>query len=251
MKKFLILQGMLIGLFGALASCNTEEMSPVGTADPNSPSEAEVVQLFGAGDAGFSNGGQRHAVVQEVFVDGRYRILRVLEGSTERWLIARTLEVAVGDHLDFEDGLVKTNYRSTALNRVFDEVELVSAVVVSTHETTGADSHSAHVAMEAPEFNSTAAKGALSSAEVLKSAAKLNGQKVRVKGIVTKVNANIMKRHWVHISESSQGASDLVITTQTLIPVGHSVVVEGVLSVKKDFGAGYVFDVIVENAEVL
>jgi hypothetical protein len=81
---------------------------------------------------------------------------------------------------------------------------------------------------------------------------KLNGQKVRVRGKVVKVSMSIMGRNWVHIQDGSgdpmQNTHDLVITTQETQADGSVVMMEGILAAKKDFGAGYSYAAIIEQA---
>ncbi|MCK5191648.1 MAG: hypothetical protein KAR12_16510, partial [Methylococcales bacterium] len=44
---------------------------------------------------------------------------------------------------------------------------------------------------------------------------------------------------------------DLTITTQAKVKVGDVVVFEGVISVNKDFGSGYSYEIIMEEAQLL
>ena len=79
----------------------------------------------------------------------------------------------------------------------------------------------------------------------------LKGKPVRVRGKVVKFNAQIMGRNWVHIQDGSgsadKGDHDLTITTEETAKVGDTVTFEGPLTVGKDFGAGYAYDVIMES----
>jgi hypothetical protein len=62
-----------------------------------------------------------------------------------------------------------------------------------------------------------------------------------------------MKTNWVHIQDgtNNDGSFDLTITTDEVTKVGDVVTFEGVVAVKKDFGAGYYYEVIVEKAKLL
>ncbi len=90
--------------------------------------------------------------------------------------------------------------------------------------------------------------------ECFDQAEKLNGKKVRVRGQVMKVSHMIMGKNWVHLQDGSgnplRNTHDLVITTMADPKVGSVVVVEGTLHAKKDFGAGYKYDAIIEDAEI-
>jgi len=90
-------------------------------------------------------------------------------------------------------------------------------------------------------------------AEVFAEKDALGGQKVAVRGKVVKVNANIMGRNWLHVRDGSgaEGTNDLTVTTPGFVPdVGDLVLVTGTVALNKDFGMGYSYDLIVEDAEV-
>jgi hypothetical protein len=73
---------------------------------------------------------------------------------------------------------------------------------------------------------------------------------VKVKGLVTKFNAGIMERNWVHIQDGTGNDKnfDLTITTEDMVSAGQIVVFEGMVSLDKDFGYGYKYDLIIEKA---
>ena len=47
-----------------------------------------------------------------------------------------------------------------------------------------------------------------------------------------------------------KGTNDLTVTTATVAKVGDTVLVKGALSTNKDFGLGYKYDLIIEDAQV-
>lgn len=99
------------------------------------------------------------------------------------------------------------------------------------------------------------AAGGKTVAEVHAEKDQLKGQKVAVRGKVVKVNMGIMGANWLHVRDGSgtDQNGDLTVTTPTTatVPkVGDTVVVTGTVTVNKDFGMGYAYDVLLENAEV-
>ncbi len=97
------------------------------------------------------------------------------------------------------------------------------------------------------------AEGGKTVAEVFAEKDQLAGQPVVVRGKVVKRNPDIMGKNWLHVRDGSgaEGTNDLTITTSGAVPdVGDTVVVKGPVALNKDFGMGYVYDVIVEDAEV-
>jgi hypothetical protein len=100
------------------------------------------------------------------------------------------------------------------------------------------------------------AKGAdaCTVAEAYEKAAKLDKKTVVVRGKVVKVSKAIMGKNWVHLRDGSgdpaKGTNNLVVTTQDLPAVGDVVTAKGTLYKDKDFGAGYKYQAIVEEATV-
>jgi predicted small lipoprotein YifL len=97
------------------------------------------------------------------------------------------------------------------------------------------------------------AEGGKTVAEVFAEKDALGGKPVTVRGKVVKVNAGIMGKNWLHVRDGSgaEGTNDLTVTTAAELPaLGTTVVVTGPVTLNKDFGMGYTYDVIVEDAEV-
>lgn len=97
------------------------------------------------------------------------------------------------------------------------------------------------------------AEGGKTVAELYAGKDALAGTKVIVRGKVVKTNAGIMDRNWLHVRDGSgdEKSNDLTVTTKGELPkVGDTVVVTGSVSVNKDFGMGYQYPVLIEDAEV-
>jgi len=100
------------------------------------------------------------------------------------------------------------------------------------------------------------AKGAdaYTVSEIHEKAGKLEKKTVSVRGKVVKVSKGIMGKNWVHLQDGSgdagKGTNNLVATSQDVPKVGDVVTAKGTLYKDKDFGAGYVYKVIVEEATV-
>jgi len=90
--------------------------------------------------------------------------------------------------------------------------------------------------------------------EAYAKSAALNKKQVAVKGKVVKFSQGIMGKNWVHIQDGSgdqqKGTHDLVATTQDTAAVGDIVTVTGTFAKDKDFGAGYSYKAIIEDAKV-
>jgi len=100
----------------------------------------------------------------------------------------------------------------------------------------------------------TKAEGGKNVFEVFTEKSELANQKVSVRGKVVKTNAGIMNKDWLHVRDGSgeEGKNDLTVTTTSkpLPNVGDTVVVTGTVTLDKDFGMGYQYPVLLEDAEV-
>jgi hypothetical protein len=62
-----------------------------------------------------------------------------------------------------------------------------------------------------------------------------------------------MGTNFLHLSDgttSGGGGTDLTVTTNTAVEVGALVLVRGIVTTDKDFGYGYKYDLIIEDANV-
>ena len=59
-----------------------------------------------------------------------------------------------------------------------------------------------------------------------------------------------MGKNWAHVQDGTgaAGANDLTVTTPSTAKVGDKVLVEGIVAVDKDFGYGYKYEVLIDNA---
>ena len=81
---------------------------------------------------------------------------------------------------------------------------------------------------------------------------KLTGKRIQISGKVVKVNNGIMGKNFFHLQDGSGQApsNDLTVTTQEVVKVGDQVTVTGLVTVNRDFGAGYSYPLILEEATV-
>ncbi len=89
-------------------------------------------------------------------------------------------------------------------------------------------------------------------AEIHAQKAQLKEKKITVRGKVVKSNAGIMGKNWIHVRDGSgtqeKGDNDITVTSESAANVGEVLVITGVVRVDKDFGAGYAYPVIIEEA---
>jgi hypothetical protein len=91
-------------------------------------------------------------------------------------------------------------------------------------------------------------------AEIMAKRTELAGKTVSVRGKVVKFSPSIMGKNWVHLRDGTgkqaDGSNDLLVTTQEMTKVGDVVLAKGVVQVDTDFGMGYAYKVLVEDAKL-
>jgi len=200
-------------------------------------------------------------LVQEVMPTDRYIYLHVSEAGRNFWIAARKQEVKKGASYYYKGGLLKTNFESKEYNKVFDTLYLVSNLVPEDHSKSAALPFSgAAASMPSPvekedipmhTQKTVEQKGVVSIAELVKDPKKFEGHTIQIHGTCVKINPNIMDRNWIHIKDGTKDTYDLVITSGTFIPEGSEVTMSGVVGLNKDFGAGYTYDIILEDGVLL
>lgn len=67
---------------------------------------------------------------------------------------------------------------------------------------------------------------------------------------MVKFNSAIMNKNWAHIQDGTKEGDnfDLTVTTLDEVGVGEEVTFTGMILLNRDFGAGYKYDVIMEDA---
>jgi hypothetical protein len=60
-----------------------------------------------------------------------------------------------------------------------------------------------------------------------------------------------MNRNWIHLQDGSKDDFDMVITSNTFVPEGKLITIRAVVNLNRDFGAGYKYDLILENGTLV
>jgi hypothetical protein len=186
-----------------------------------------------------------------------YVLLDTTEG--QRWVAAQQTPVAVGDIVQTNRGMAMQNFTSRSLSRSFEVIyfsgalqNLSAATLPSNHPTTAAAPVAAETMVANPAV--AAVEDGKDIAWVYANKDSLAGQQVSLRGNVVKYNANILGTNWLHIRDGSgsagDGSNDLIVTSAAEAAVGDTVVVTGNIILDKDFGAGYRYSVLMEDASL-
>lgn len=185
----------------------------------------------------------------------RYVYLKVKEGARNYWISTWKIPVEKGDVLYFKDGILKLNFYSKEHKRIFDTLYLTSKIskVPAFTKTDAIDKVAENLPgdkngskeVSTSKQNITLLKDLLSQPE------KFKGKTIEVGGKCTKINMNIMGKNWIHIQEKDKSGKtyNLVVTSKDNVRIGENCYFEGVIDTKLDLGAGYFFDVIMQDGK--
>lgn len=204
--------------------------------------------------------GTHKVVVKEVLQTTVYTYLFVKEDEKEYWMAINKQEAKPGETYFFEASYEMNNFESKELKRTFESLMLVDNIRTTPEQTVEMPPHGmgmqssgtkTPVDYEVEVIDHEA--GEVTIGDLYKDPSAFAGKKIKVRGKVVKYNAEIMDRNWIHIQDgtSSGGKFDLTITSLEQVSVGEIVAFEGVIAVNKDFGAGYKYDVIMEEGKIL
>lgn len=205
-----------------------------------------------------------------------YTYIHVASEAGDLWAAGPRTTLKVGDRVDFPPGTEMKNFHSSTLDRTFESIQFVDRITVSgggappsipPASAHGGDSGtappsqhgSAHEgvkvapAAEVDVSGIAKAPGGKTIGEIFDARTALVGKEVTVRAKVVKSNAGIMGHNWLHLRDGSKGkdgADDLTVTTKGTAGVGATVLVRGTVATNKDFGFGYRYDVMLEDATV-
>jgi hypothetical protein len=209
--------------------------------------------------------------VAEVIQGSTYTYIRAKENNGEFWMAISRQEVKPGEVYFYTEGLPMQNFHSKEVDRTFDEIYFVSAISKTPIQNGGmgsgamggmggmgegsnAPTHSGKVGSE--QNSSISVKkltGEITVAQVYANRNNYSGKEIEIKGVVVKVNKEVMGKNWIHIQDGTNdnGNYDLTITSADLAEINDEITVRGKIILNKDFGYGYSYEVIMEDAKIV
>ena len=219
----------------------------------------------------------------------RYTYVQIDTGREKVWAAGPIATIQVGDRVSVATTLPNPNFYSPTLKKTFDLLYFVEAftpVTGGASVTAGASACSGAMCTNGVCPSGTCTNGACPKdaacsmasvkpvaapaaavsfdgiqkpaggktvAEVWAEKGALAGKPVVVQAKAVKVVSNILGKNFVHLRDGTgaEGANDLTVTTRDNVKVQSIVTASGTLTTDKDFGAGYRYDVILEDATVV
>jgi hypothetical protein len=250
MKKTLYL--FILVIFSMSCSFNSNTDSEKETSENNA--YQQVLQRVGKS--------YNSIKIEEVLQTDNYSYIKYTQDGNEFWGAVAARAIEKGETYYYRDAMEMKNFESKSLNRVFPSIWFINNIFDELpNESVKEPGKSENLAMghnKAEDIHEQIkvekAENGYSLAEIFENKTDLKGKDVLVRGRVVKLNKNIMNTNWVHIQDgtSYNNLFDLTITTPQTInfELGDVVTFKGRLSLNKDFGYGYKYDYIIENAEI-
>ncbi len=212
--------------------------------------------------------------VVEVVDAGRHIYVRVKTGEELVWIAVPAFDGKPGEKVLVPPGVPVADLHSKNLNRTFKMIYFVGSI--RRLDNNAASQENSKLPHGHPPINAPAnrmihpsikdfttgpavdigkvkkAKGGRTVFEIISERKKLAGKNILVRAKVTRFTPNIMGRNWIHVSDGSgnQGQNDLVVTTGDKARVGDVILIHGIVSLDRDFGFGFKYPVIIENAKI-
>ena len=195
--------------------------------------------------------------VLETMDAGGFTYMKLKTKDGEVWTAVRETSMKPGTQVTVQNGMTMKDFQSKTLKRTFPLIVLGDlAGAPAAARGTGNPHASAAAVPDTPDMKVDKAKGANARtiAEVIAKSTELKDKPVLVRAKVVKFNGGIMGKNWIHLRDGSgsanDGSNDLLATTLDQANVGDVVNIEGVVRTDKNFGSGYAYKVMVEDAKV-
>jgi len=254
----LLLAGAVAGLAVPVPAPQAAKPAAPKAAAPSSPSEVT-------------------GTVVETMESGGYTYMKLKTSSGEVWAAVNKTAIKKGDTATLAEPMLMENFESKTLNRKFDRIYFGSLAGKGSASAAGsAAMPPGHPAVGGPASGNIAAQHAAAAAgpsdvgpikvskatgpdgrtvaEIYAQKATLKDKPVVLHGKVVKFLPQIMGKNWLHVRDGSGSADkkndDMTVTTADTASVGDVVTVTGTVKIDKDFGAGYAYPVMIEDAKI-
>jgi hypothetical protein len=271
---------LLIVLASLPIACKRQH--PPQAAQPAAAAAAEAT----AAQAG-TTADSIHGTIKEKIDVNQYSYLRIDAPGGEVWAAVPKATVAVGETVSVAGAMWMENFKSESLNRTWPRIAFgtlggeAAAAPRAAPTGPGAGMFAAAAAQvpgdaagpaaapqagapvahppaapaaDVGEIKVSKASGAQGRtiADVYKQRTQLKEKPVAVRGKVVKVTNGVLGKNWLHLRDGTGDGptADLAVASEQTAGVGATVLVSGTVKLDRDLGAGYHYDVIIEDAKV-
>jgi hypothetical protein len=214
---------------------------------------------------------QHTATIVEARKGEKYIYLELEETGNKIWIATMPSylggEVKTGDRVQYLGGVEMTDFKSKELDKTFDKILFITKIKkaeasqLKDLEHVPADNYHSQFVKQAKDQTILApAKGEIEKAgngknieEIFADAEKLKGREVLVRARVMKISKNILSKNWLTLQDGTGTPPDNKLTATTLdtASAGDIITVKGILKADVNFGAGYFYKLILEEAVII
>jgi hypothetical protein len=236
----------IVGVAAVVAACvaNSRASTRVPDASASTPPTVDSPHTASARDPSVTG------TVAETLDAASYSYLRLTTLDGDQWAAVPRTHLAVGDHATIVSPMLMVDFHSPTLGRTFDRIlfgTLEGQAPMPSMSRANAEPPAVATAPDSPVAKANG-PDAFTVAEVLARKSALKDRPVVLRGRVTKMNAAIMGKNWLHLEDGSPGASEILVTTSGTASVGDVVTARGTIRTDRDFGSGYSYAVMIEDA---
>jgi hypothetical protein len=240
MKSF----SLLIILFLIVTSCGFNKK---GTQTPSSTVESQETT---------TNTNSHIVTVTDLIQSSNYSYLKLKEGEKEYWAAVPRFDAKIGQTYYYNQSMEMKDFKSKELDRTFSSIFFIDGLgdqPIQAQNPHPMTSTGRKMVDRVPNITVKPAEGGITISKLMSNKSQYANKKVIIKGQVVKFSPEIMNKNWVHIQDGTEasGEYDLVVTTNEVVRVGDMVTFEGTIATNKDFGYGYKYDVILEEAKTI
>lgn len=192
--------------------------------------------------------------VVEVIQGSSYTYIKAKESLGEKWMAVSRQDVQTGAVYYYDEALPMNDFHSKEIDRTFEEIYFVNTISTTPLEQAQMKPLEGHMGKVDNQQSSTITlekqAGEITVAQIFGNRSGFSEKEIEIRGIVVKVNEQVMGKNWIHIQDgtSDGGNFDLTVTSTDLPEVNDEITVKGKIILNKDFGYGYTYEVIMEDA---
>jgi hypothetical protein len=197
-----------------------------------------------------------------------YTYLEIQGSNAAFWAAIPRTAVKKGAAVELISPVVMNNFEAKVLGKKFDTIIFAGGVLINGKQpeaAAGKPPAAAENAKQEMPVDSAShmkadpaataadvkkAAGGVTIAEILANPASFKDKKIVLQAKVTKFLPEIMKKNWLHLKDASVTDKDIVATSAAQFKVGDVVLIEGTVKTNQDFGFGYKYDVLIEEAKI-
>ncbi|MBL0169853.1 MAG: nucleotide-binding protein [Gemmatimonadaceae bacterium] len=192
-----------------------------------------------------------------------YVYLRLKTANGDVWAAVNQTQLTIGAHVTVNNAILMEKFESKTLNRTFDQIYFGSLDAPGSAPSGMAGNAAAPTSVGTPQavdaqvgkVEKASGANARTIGELWAQQAGLSDKTVSIRGVVVKYNPGVMGKNWIHLQDGSgdaaKGTHDITVTSMDAAAPGATVTITGTVRLNRDFGAGYTYALIVEDAKVV